>query len=851
MTRAGLNIWKGCTVMRVMCLGLVWVLLAQAPAMAQSEMSDHLQRGQAALADGLYGIAEEHFQSYFKMLEGDASDNVKPVILLVRALHGQKKYAEILELLKVKQRWIGKATDVGAFSFWRAFSLFQMDEAKQGLAELEAFETRFPKDEYVCRARRLRTTCLLALKRTDAALTEFEHFDRDCAQSPEVAANLLDWGRVLVQENRTAEAVGILQKLLTIQGDAQVVQEGHLWMGRALQRAGKFAEATTVLEGLCHDETAEPNLRAEAYFSASDILAVAGDITNAVSALTNGVALARGETVKLRGEGLLGLMYLRMGRIDDGLTRVKAFTSALPDDALASGMQLKLATSLLDAERYVEALAEFQNYLETFDDIIGQAEASAGKGWALLATGRHAEAAGMFEKAYALHTDSKARVRCLFKAGDSFFLNEQYQLARDKYRQVYETFPESDLADRARLQEGVSLLRADDLDGALSVFNALSHTASDATVAEEALFRIAMVQEMKGFWLQAADGYSAVMKAHPSGSFYAKALHGRGLVRYGQYEFDHAAEDFERVWTEFQDSSVAEQAFYMRGLSYYGQMRDEKAIEICREFVERFPASRWLPEVLFWIGKYEYNRTQYAAAEKMFLKVVSGESSVPLGDDALLWSGLSAMKAKEYVRAIEHFGRLVKDYPESRRLGEARFHQADALCEQARFSAAILIFDEIISSYPEHELIPAAWGRKGDCQFTLGAGDASRYEESIASYRVVAQSETSRHDLIMQANYKIGRCLEKMGRQKEALSHYYNEVILQYFEDREKGVWQDQFSKVWFTRAAFNAADIMEGNKDWRGVVSILERVMEARVPAADEASERIEKIKAERWWLF
>ena len=89
MTRIGSNILKGVTAAVAICLGLLVM-----PAVAQVELSDHLQRGQAALADGLHGIAEEHFQAYFKMLEGEASDNVKPVILLVRALHGQKKYAE-------------------------------------------------------------------------------------------------------------------------------------------------------------------------------------------------------------------------------------------------------------------------------------------------------------------------------------------------------------------------------------------------------------------------------------------------------------------------------------------------------------------------------------------------------------------------------------------------------------------------------------------------------------------------------------------------------------------------------------------------------------------------------------
>jgi len=101
----------------------------------------------------------------------------------------------------------------------------------------------------------------------------------------------------------------------------------------------------------------------------------------------------------------------------------------------------------------------------------------------------------------------------------------------------------------------------------------------------------------------------------------------------------------------------------------------------------------------------------------------------------------------------------------------------------------------------------------------------------------------------MQAEYKIGRCLEKLGRLDEAFEQYYLKVILRYFGDRERGLWFSESSKVWFTRAGFNAADIMESRHDWLRVIRILERIVRSGVPAAEEARERIEKIKAERWW--
>jgi hypothetical protein len=56
---------------------------------------------------------------------------------------------------------------------------------------------------------------------------------------------------------------------------------------------------------------------------------------------------------------------------------------------------------------------------------------------------------------------------------------------------------------------------------------------------------------------------------------------------------------------------------------------------------------------------------------------------------------------------------------------------------------------------------------------------------------------------------------------------------------------------TWFTRSAFAAAAIKEKQRAWEEAVQVYGRVIEANVPAQDEARKRIEKIKTDNWLLF
>jgi outer membrane protein assembly factor BamD (BamD/ComL family) len=265
----------------------------------------------------------------------------------------------------------------------------------------------------------------------------------------------------------------------------------------------------------------------------------------------------------------------------------------------------------------------------------------------------------------------------------------------------------------------------------------------------------------------------------------------------------------------------------------------------------RYPKSELAPRVRFWIGRFAYNTGDYLRAQKQFSSFVKAYPKHELVDAALYRSGMTALKQKEYVKAIETFGNLAKNYPQSRYLAGARFYQADAMCELGKFSGAILVFDELINSFPESSFVSLAWGRKGDCLFTLGAEEPSRYREAIRSYRVITQSPQTRRDYVLQAEYKIARSMEKLGEQDAALEHYYANVMVPFLLAREHGEPVSAAEKVWFTRAALALVDSIRQKEDWRKLVRVLSRVAEADVAISADATRQIKEIERDKWWLF
>ncbi|MFC1468212.1 tetratricopeptide repeat protein, partial [Verrucomicrobiota bacterium] len=355
------------------------------------------------------------------------------------------------------------------------------------------------------------------------------------------------------------------------------------------------------------------------------------------------------------------------------------------------------------------------------------------------------------------------------------------------------------------------------------------------------------IYDRQAQWQKALDTYSEIEKATSENELKALAMNRSAIIYYrlNQYKKAHAL--FDAVVARYPESKDAEQAYYMRGFCLLHLGDSIQALETCRKFIETYPESKWATDVTFWAGEYHYNHADYKQAEASFASIAERYPEHTMAPHALYWAGRSATAQEQFTKAMEYYSALAKNYPESGRLEEARFAQGEVLSELGDFTRAILAFDEVIKNYPESYLSDLAWGRKGDCHFTLGAEETARYKEALAAYQVLLQSAGASRALRLQAQYKIGRCEEKLGHTTEALSHYTS-LMYSYLNGEIEAAPENI---LWFTRAAFGAGALKEESEEWREAVNIYERVLEAKVPAADEARKRIDSIKQKYFYLF
>ncbi|MFC1452336.1 tetratricopeptide repeat protein [Verrucomicrobiota bacterium] len=823
----------------------------QAPA---GEAISPLVVARAALEDNLYSLAESHLRRF---LGGTPSPVDSPayesaVDMLFRSLHEQDKHGEIRDFIRDNRDSLGKTADRGISAFWEAMSLYRLGREDEALVLLEGFDERYAGTRYAARAARLKAWCLAQAGLDGQAVEVFGRFEAEHGDSPEIARNRLDWAEALLGEGRSDEAVEVLRTLLSLPAHLEEAQEGRCLLGRVLAERGEWTNAAVHLVSVIDNERAHPDLRSEAWFSLARLYQAQENVEQAVTAWEKGVEGALSPDLKRRGRLSLGLALMDLDRTEEGAPLLKDFVVSAPTDPAAGTVQLRLAEALLE-QGGEKAAEEFQYYLETFTNVAGRARAQRGKGWALLALGRNAEAAAAFIKAGELSTNAADRGQCLLKAGDAHFANGQYKLAAEQYAGLVAEFPRGEHAPAAYVQLGESLARSGQIEAAEGRLREFVDAFPDHDLRGEAMLRIGRLQDSQGKLAEAVETFNRLMGVSSNGALFGEALLGRGMAWCRMTRFEGALGDFERTVALFPEGRLAEQAYHMTSVCQYWLGRDVDALATAEDFLARFPESDLVPDVLFWLGKQEYNRANYEQAEERFAELVEEYGTDANAERALLWAGRSAAMRDEYLLAIERFTQFLKQYPDSEQAVEALYAQGEALFHLAKTSDAILVFDEIVNRHPGSEMVWRTWLRIGDCQFWLGVEDPKRYEEAIESYRIVSETDdpNTRPDLLLEAAYKTGKCLQKLGRTEDAIDVYYSDVMVRFLDERERGEKHGEASKTWFRRASRDMADIMSDREEWRKVVNILERVIEAGVSVDPETKERIRKIRSEHWWLF
>jgi TolA-binding protein len=265
-----------------------------------------------------------------------------------------------------------------------------------------------------------------------------------------------------------------------------------------------------------------------------------------------------------------------------------------------------------------------------------------------------------------------------------------YQRALEHYRKVLFHFPDSPPGDEALYRMGLVFAHyanpERDYLKSLEYFRNLAEDFPESSRITEAEMWQEVLEESEE---QGAALEQLVVESEEENAAQQQLLPGEDMLMRGAYQ--GALEHYQGVLSRFPGSPPGDEALFWMGLisaHYANPARDYgKSLEYFQRLAGDFPESSLSAEANAWMGilkeilkegdaRSHYIRGRELATQKKFIKSLKEYQKVharfpdrPPGDEALFNSGIIyahyGNPQKDYMKSLNYFKRLVKDFPQS------------------------------------------------------------------------------------------------------------------------------------------------------------------------------------------
>ncbi|MGA0369711.1 MAG: tetratricopeptide repeat protein, partial [Kiritimatiellia bacterium] len=658
----------------------------------------------------------------------------------------------------------------------------------------------------------------------------------------------LDVAEFFYQSGQISDALLIWKRLAEGEFALMPTQQALLQLARHALETENIPQARIYLQTLSSGKGLHASLEPEVYPVFIRLLEKEGAYLEAAAYLSAFEKLIKDPIENTRLKALRAQNLIRGGELETARNELQQLIATRGDQVEIARVQLFLIRTNMDLEAFDDVKDACKTYLSVFTDPEGLREAETALASAHEQLSEYRKAELLYEKVYKdAPVDSELRLAMLVKSGDMALAQRNFPVAVERYRLFLDSYPEHARVPQVLIQMSAAIAESGSLNEALNVLRRVRLRYPESPFAEKALIQQAILLQKSQRPEQALGVYDSYLELYPEGDFVADAMTDKGITAYRLGLFDLALRQFKEVSERFPEHPRVEQAQSLTGWTHYLMGEDEAARRVGREFLKKYPKSPYANEVRFWLAEVAFNRGEYPLAAESFQILTSADNPNPLRAKAHYLAGRALMADKKPEQALTEFSAARELDPAAPFAADVLFYMGDVLTEQGRFDEAILVFDQLIRLHPDSYLVYAARGRMGDCQYTLGERDSSRYLEALNSYKLVEESKEAGMELRLQAMYKVGRTLNALDRAEEA-RRQLEKMIQQYMLHRNV-VGSD--AATWFLRAVMDVAQSYEQSAEYRNAIKIYEKLRDSGLPQADEGARRIEALRREQRILF
>jgi TolA-binding protein len=439
---------------------------------------------------------------------------------------------------------------------------------------------------------------------------------------------------------------------------------------------------------------------------------------------------------------LLSQAYVNASNYNKAIEYIEALPtrSVAVDRAYQKATMLK-GLDLFNKEDYAQSIQYFEKSLQYPVDQDYVAEASLWNGEALSIGKKYEQAAVQYQKIIGLEgyanqeTISKAR----YGLGYCYFNQQQYDRALFNFKEfvnksgksqpnlsdgvlrladcyyVSKTYPDalvnyrkavalnSSDADYAHLQSGVVLGIMRKYAEASTELDLVVKNYPQSRLIDEALFQHAQLDFEQGNYASAVAGYSKLISAYPSSRFAPYAFTRRAASNYNLKDFNKTSDDYITVLTNYPNHPAGKDVLLPLQESLTLAGRSAEFDKYLAGFKSANPDAKGIESV------------EFEVAKNLYLN-------------------------QDYTKAIQRLGAYSAQYPESPRLSEVNYYQAESYYRTKEAAKALAIY-YTISADRSFSFANKVTARIAELEFKQG-----KYDKAIPQFHQLARIASNKKE---------------------------------------------------------------------------------------------------------
>ncbi len=535
----------------------------------------------------------------------------------------------------------------------------------------------------------------------------------------------------------------------------------------------------------------------------------------------------------------------------DARKSFQTFLDRYPDSKLKQESRFRQAQALYRQDAFLEAAASYESVIEAKCEF---SEAAAfERALALHKAGKLKDAAAAFAEMAGRYPDSakgpKARLysgTLLFDAGDyagamdrlkpmadakkeladeaaywvcmSLLKSGRNADAEQRFVDAMQTFPKSALLGDMQLGLADARLALNKHEAAAQAFLDYAKNGGQAAQVPRAMYSAAVALHRAEKYAPSDEVCAEFMKTQSRSDLAPQVLFLSAENRFLQKDYERAAAQY-KEFLDLKDApaDLAARTHFRLGWIHRYAKRYERALEELTLVDDSAAGKTVAGEVGYLKGVCYFELKKYPEAALAFNAYLQGGDTARFGDDALLKLAVAKSKQNRPKEAMESFERLLRDYPKSDLLPQARYQLAECCYDLKQYGKAIENYRKVADRQPPDELAPYALFGIALCRF-----EAGEWKAAAESFGQVAD-DGKNPELIPQAFYRKGSSLMKLSKWEEAESAY--RTLLKLFPKHE------------LARASMMLiGTCLQERKQWAEAAAVFQSVISDYAPDKDQA---------------